>query len=177
MESEMTLWRDNNAPQWTTGQHGACSVVPDIMVAGYNAKHISLKGYFFSCLTIYCTFWKAIEHISSRVILLDRINLWDFNKRKMLVFILRGSLIASFFSPFLCYPWAICCPVTAVWMESIILTLLRTYDPWPNLINSCKMVANIVRLHQFSAMSNNITDKWTSSTFMFLESQVTVLEV
>lgn len=95
----------------------------------------------------------------------------------MLVFILRGSLIASFFSPFLCYPWAICCPVTAVWMEAIILTLLRTYDPWPNLINSCKMIANIVRLHQFSAMSNIITDKWTSSTFMFSKSQVTVLEV
>lgn len=39
------------------------------------------------------------------------------------------------------------------------------------------MIANIVRLHQFSVMSNNITDKWTSSTFMFSESQVTVLEV
>lgn len=37
-------------------------------------------------------------------------------------------------------------------------------------------MANIVRLHQFSAMSN-ITGKWTSSTFMFSESQVTVLEV
>lgn len=95
----------------------------------------------------------------------------------MLVFILRGSLIASFFPPFLCYPWAICCPITAIWMESIKLTLLRTYDPWPNRINSSKMIANIVRLHQFSAVSNNITDKWTSSTFMFSESQVTVLEV
>lgn len=39
------------------------------------------------------------------------------------------------------------------------------------------MAANTARLHQFSAMSNNITDKWTSSTFMFSESQLAVLEV
>lgn len=92
----------------------------------------------------------------------------------MPVFILFGSLIASFF-PFLHYPWAICCSVNAIWIRSIKLTLLRTYDPWPHtLMNICKMVANLKVFNRYtwveyckitsivSSVNYNVTGKWTS---------------
>lgn len=122
------LWRDNNAPRWTAGQLRACSVVPDIMAACNDRKHLSKQGSFPSLFSntairferLLCVFCFRVIHVE------ELINMIDFIKRKMPVFIFLGSFTAVIFFFFFHYCWTICCSVTIIPVRSIKCMLLRT---------------------------------------------------
>lgn len=132
-ESETTLWRDNNAPRWTAGQHRACSVVPIILVAitiqTSQCRRAPLP-FFPTC----CKIWQATEYFCSRVYSCPRCNKssWFYKKENASVY--TSWIINCIIFSYLHYLWAICCSVTAIWIKSIKLTLLRIYDPWPRLL-------------------------------------------
>lgn len=110
--------------------------------------------YFLSSSPRRAGIRKAGEGIVAAGLFGDLINPSDFIKRTTLLFILPGSLIASFFFfvlPCSHYLWAICCSAVAVWIRSIKMTLLRLYDPWPRpLMTSRKMGANLEVLNWYT---------------------------
>lgn len=71
--------------------------MPDIMAACNDTNYLSVQEFFPPFSTLYYKISKATEYLCFWVILQDLINLTDFIKRKMPVFILLGSFIAPFF--------------------------------------------------------------------------------